>query len=77
MLLLLRTQVQFPVYTLSRFTVASNSSSRGSNTLFWPLQAPAHTWDTYSYAGKRIYINKTVSKSFKKLFHANFDSFVL
>lgn len=77
MLLLLRTRVQFPVYALSRLTVACDSSSRGSNTLFWPLQAPAHTWYTYRYAGKHRYINKTASKSFKKLIRENVGSFVL
>lgn len=77
MLLLLRTRGRFPVYILSRLTVACTSSSRDSNTLLWPLQAPAHTWYTSRYAGKHIYINKTVSKSFKKLFCENVGSFVL
>lgn len=48
------TQVQFLAYTYW-FTAIFTSSSRGSNTLSWPLWAPEHMWYIDTHASK-IYI---------------------
>jgi hypothetical protein len=42
----------------SWLTAICNSSSRKSNTLFWPLRVPAHTRYTHTHTGKHIHINK-------------------
>ena len=35
---------------IRQLTTAFNSSSRGSDNLFWPLWAPALRWYTYTHA---------------------------
>lgn len=40
---------------------AAKFSSKESNTLFWPLEAPAHMWYIWTHAGRNTYIqNKSV-----------------
>lgn len=36
-----------PALNVRQYTIAPNSSSKGSNTLFWPPQTPIHTWHTH------------------------------
>ena len=59
-LLLQRTSVQFPV-PIRGLTTVCNSSPRGSDALFWPLQA-LHTCQTQTYLQANITYNKSKYK---------------
>jgi hypothetical protein len=41
-----------------QYQVAHNSSSRGSDALLWPLQAPACTWYTYIHVNATPYTER-------------------